>query len=193
MPEMGPEFARAIEAAVKDTAEVKNTAARAKNGGFTNDTGSADSALEQFDLVLNAFPLLGIRRSSLFLADDRPFLRKFGVELLEVLLAGGDLFLGIDGFDRTFGLAQRAVYALIRVDDHGIRTLVEAVDGTDLHTVHVFAFDAAFGDHERHDLPFSFPVGWKSYSATPAKCAGGARSGVGDANQTVDRLFNSVK
>src|SRR5258707_4337539 len=112
------------------------------------------SALQQFDLVLNAFPLFGIRRSSLFLADDRPFFRKFGVELLEVLLAGGYLFLGIDGFDRTLGLAQRAVDALIRVDDQEIRTLVEAVDGTDLHTVHVFAFDAAFGDHERHDLPF---------------------------------------
>jgi hypothetical protein len=31
---------------------------------------------------------------------------------------------------------------------------VKAVHRTDLHAIHVLALDAAFGDHECHDLPF---------------------------------------
>src|SRR5580704_4798773 len=118
----------------------------------------AGSALQQLDLVLHAFPLLGIRRRVLLLADDRPFLGKFGVELLEVFLARRDFFLGVDGLDRALGLTQRAIDALVRINDQKIRTLVKTVDGTYLDTVHVLALDAAFGDHERHDLPFSYAV-----------------------------------
>src|ERR1700677_3764050 len=147
------------------------------------------SALQELDLVLNAFPLLGIRRCILLLADDRPFLGEFGVELLEVFLTRRDFFLGIDGLDRALGLAQRAIDALIGIDDQKVRALVETIDRTNLDTVHVFALDAAFGDHERHDLPFSCSVNYESYSATAAKSAGGVACPI----HRVDRLFNSVK
>ena len=83
------------------------------------------------------------------------FLASSAFSCLKFSWPGGNLLLGVDRLDRAFGLAQRAVDALVRVDHEKIRTLVEAVHGTYLHAVHVFALDAAFGDHERHDLPFS--------------------------------------
>src|ERR1700721_1773471 len=158
--------------------------AREKNGDFTANSGLIDywdvyfswlpinclptpptpqsngpfqtSALQQLDLVLHAFPLLGIRRCILLLADDGPFLGEFGVELLEVFLTRRDFFLGVDGLDRALGVAPGAIDARVAIDDQKVRALVETVDRTDLDTVHVFALSAAFRDHERHDLPFSY-------------------------------------
>src|ERR1700734_3879494 len=96
--------------------------ARVKNGDFTANSGLIDywmctfrgspsigissrpstdsngrfqtSALQQLDLVLHSFPLLGIRRCILLLADDGPFLFEFGVEPPEVFLTPLDFFLG---------------------------------------------------------------------------------------------------
>ena len=82
------------------------------------------------------------------------------LKLLEIFLSIGNFFLGLDRLDGTFRFAQGAVDALIRINDQKIRALMEAIDGTDLDAVHVFALDAGFGDHERHDLPFSYSVGW---------------------------------
>src|SRR5579863_4502691 len=111
-------------------------------------------ALQQFELFRHAFPLLGIRRRLFFLADDGPFLGEFGVQLEEALLAVRDLFLGENGLHRALRLAQGAVDALVRIDHEKVRAFVKAVHRTDLHAIHVLALDAAFGDHECHDLPF---------------------------------------
>ena len=128
-------------------------AGKARASGGT-PLGAAAQRSRSLSLVLDAFPLLGVRRRLLLLADDRPFLGQIRIELLEVLLAGGNLFLGKDRFDRTLGLAQRAVDALVGIDHEKVRTLVKAVHRADFHAVHVLALDAAFGDDERHDLPF---------------------------------------
>ena len=90
------------------------------------------------------------RRCCLFLGDHRPLLRELGVQLLELLLAGGQLLLGEDRLHRALGLAQRAVDALLRVDGEKVRTFVKAVDGADLDAIHVLALDAVFGDDEGH-------------------------------------------
>src|ERR1700728_3199439 len=111
--------------------------------------------LQQFELFRHAFPLLGIGRGRLFLADHRPFLGQLRVQLEKALLAVRDLFFRKNGFHGAFRLAQRAVDTLIGIDHQKIRAFVEAVDGTYLHAIHIFALDAAFGDHECHDLPFS--------------------------------------
>ncbi len=94
----------------------------------SHGSGRSISALQQLELVLDAFPLLGIRRRIFLLADHRPFLGQLGVQLQEALLAVRDFFLGENGLHGTLRLAQRAVDAFIRIDHQKIRTFVEAVD-----------------------------------------------------------------
>ena len=66
---------------------------------------------------------------------------------------------------RTFRFAHSAIDALVRVDDEHVLAFVEAIDGTDLDAVHVFAFDACFNDDVGHA---GVPVG----SVAHAYCAG---------------------
>ena len=54
------------------------------------------------------------------------------------------------GFHRALGLAQRAVDALIRIDDEEVGAGVKAIDRAHLDTVHVFALDAIFRDDKSH-------------------------------------------
>jgi hypothetical protein len=58
----------------------------------------------------------------------------------------------LDCVDRAFRLANTAIDAFIRVDDEHVLALVEAVDGTYLHAVHVLTFDTAFIDDVGHHL-----------------------------------------
>src|SRR6185312_13524173 len=56
-------------------------------------------------------------------------------------------------FDRVHGafwLANAAVDALVRVNNQEVFALVEAVDGADLDTVHIFATHACVGDDVGH-------------------------------------------
>ena len=56
----------------------------------------------------------------------------------------------LDRFDRTFRLAHSAVDTLVGVDDEHILAFIEAVDGTDLDAICVFALDALFIDDVGH-------------------------------------------
>src|SRR6202030_4414780 len=94
----------------------------------------------------------------LLFADYRPLFRELGIQFRELLLTGGNLLLGENGFDGALGFAQRAVDALIRIDHEEIGPLMETIHGADFHAVHVLAFDTAFGDHERHELPFYWTI-----------------------------------
>jgi hypothetical protein len=58
----------------------------------------------------------------------------------------------------TVGFAQPAIDALDRADDKHVFAFVEAVHGTDFYAVHVFAFDAIFGDQIGHYF-LSFSMG----------------------------------
>src|SRR5690606_12627101 len=58
-----------------------------------------------------------------------------------------------NGFRRALRNADSTIYALLGVDDQHAVPFVEAVDRADLHTVHVFTFDAIFGHHIGHELP----------------------------------------
>src|SRR5207342_748941 len=70
-----------------------------------------------------------------------------------------DVVLGIDGLGGAFGLAQRAVDALVGVDDEEVGTFVEAVDRADFDAVGVLAADAVLDDDEGHG---EGPCGWRS-------------------------------
>ena len=70
----------------------------------------------------------------------------------ELLLTCGHVVFGKDRLDRAFGLAQRAIDALLGVDHEQIRPFVEAVDRADLDAVGVLTLDAAFEYDKGHLL-----------------------------------------
>ena len=76
--------------------------------------------------------------------DVRPDLSILGIDLEPFFEAG--LGVRLDRIDRAFRFANTAIDAFIRVNDEHVLTLIKAVDRTDLNTVHVLTFDAAFID-----------------------------------------------
>ena len=77
-----------------------------------------------------------------------PLLRIFGVALKPVFQAG--FSVRFDSFGGAFGFAHAAGYALVRVDDEKVLSLIKTVDRTNFHTVSVFAFHAIVGDDISH-------------------------------------------
>src|SRR3569623_1655425 len=108
------------------------------------------SALKIVDIVLFAFPLVGIGRWMFFLGDHRPFLGEFGIERDVFHLVFRHVVFSEDRLGRALGLAQGAVDALVRVDDQKIRTFMKAVHRTHFHTIGVFAFAAIVDTLDRH-------------------------------------------
>src|SRR5688572_7831190 len=117
-------------------------------------------ALEQLGFVLDLFPVVGVGRSVLRLRDDGPALRELGIELQELFLAGRHVVLRADRLDGALGLAQRAIDALLGIDDEHVRSFVEAVDGAHLDAIGVLALDTGFRDDEGHAIaPQGAPSG----------------------------------
>jgi hypothetical protein len=98
------------------------------------------------------FPGIGVWQRGFALGDAGPAeFGELGVQGRHMLLAFRHIFFGKDGVGWTLGNAHRAVDALIGVDGQKIRTFAKTVDGTNIHTVGVFALDTGFGDNVRHD------------------------------------------
>jgi hypothetical protein len=74
------------------------------------------------------------------------------LSLMKASWSLGHVFLGQDGVHRAFGDADRAVDALVGVDDEEVRAFAEAVDGADIDAVGVLAADARFEDDVGHGL-----------------------------------------
>src|SRR5215470_8857919 len=106
-------------------------------------------------LVGLALPLLGVFRRLALDRDVGPLLGVLGVERQPFLQPR--LGVGLDGVDRTFGLADAAIDALVGMDDEHVLAFVEAVDRTHFHAVHVLAADAIVVDDVGHW--YSFPRG----------------------------------
>lgn len=85
--------------------------------------------------VSGRFPLDG---------DVRPFLGIFGIDPQPFFQSG--FGIGLDGFGRTLRFADTTINALIGVDHQHIVALIKAVHGADFNAIHVFAFDAVFGN-----------------------------------------------
>src|SRR5262249_60222656 len=80
--------------------------------------------------------------------DVGPGLGVFSVERQPLFQAG--LGIGLDGVDRAFRLAHAAIDALVRMNDEHVLALVEAVDRTDFHAIHVLAANATLVDDVGH-------------------------------------------
>jgi hypothetical protein len=50
----------------------------------------------------------------------------------------------------AFRFAQRAINTFVWINDQKIRAFMEAVDRAYVYTIGKFAFDAVFGNYERH-------------------------------------------
>jgi hypothetical protein len=81
--------------------------------------------------------------------------------------------IGLNSFDRAFGLADAAIDAFVRVDDQHILALVETVHGADFNAVHVFAFDAIVVDDigHLHTLNVTLAALLLSHGSRPRKKA----------------------
>lgn len=108
------------------------------------------STLEQPALVFNLSPLIGIREMGFHAGDGGPVLGEIRVDLDEIPLIIGHIFLSVDCIDRTLGDADCAIDALVRINDQEIRALAKAIYRTDIDTVGVTAFDTGFGDNVSH-------------------------------------------
>ncbi|CDQ09253.1 protein of unknown function [Acidithiobacillus ferrivorans] len=82
--------------------------------------------------------------------DGRPDLGEAGVDFLKFFLTFGQVIIAENGTGRAFWLAERAVYALIRVNDQKIRPFAETVHWADIYTVCVFALNTRFSHHVCH-------------------------------------------
>jgi hypothetical protein len=72
---------------------------------------------------------------------DRPVPGQLGVDLDKLALILGHVFLGVDGVDRTFRYAYRAVDTFVGIYDQEVRTLFETVYRTHIYAVGIAAFD----------------------------------------------------
>jgi hypothetical protein len=68
-------------------------------------------------------------------------------------LRRGNIVLGKYGLRWTFSNAERAIDALIRVDNEKIGALVKAIDRTNINAISVFAFDTGLGNDISHEKP----------------------------------------
>ena len=100
-----------------------------------------------------ALPLLRVSRGSLFDRDIRPSFRIICIKLQPLLRARFGIRLYC--LNRAFRLAHAAVDTFVRMNDEHVLTLVETIDGADLHAVHKFALDATLVD-DVGQLIFSF-------------------------------------
>ena len=91
-----------------------------------------------------ALPLLGVSRGSPFDRNIRPSFCIVCVKLQPLFRARFGIRL--DCLDRAFWLAHAAIDAFVRMDDEHVLTLVETIDGADLHAVHQFTLDATLVD-----------------------------------------------
>src|SRR5690606_21341314 len=100
------------------------------------------------ELFGNTVPLLGVGGRIPLFGDIGPNRGVPGVTLQPRLEP--PLGIGRDRLGRAFRLADAAGDGLVGVDDEHVLALVEAIDGTDLDAVEVFALNAVVGDDIGH-------------------------------------------
>src|SRR5690606_20747899 len=111
------------------------------------------SAFQVLELARHVLPLLRVGQRLLLARDRRPLARELGVQLDVRLHPRRYVFFCDDRLHRAFGDADRAVDALVGVDDEHVRTLAEAVDRAYVHTIGVTAADTGFEDDVGHGVP----------------------------------------
>ena len=116
--------------------------------------GVASGVFNQLaELAGLAVPLISVGQRFLATRDGFPAIgaRQFGVDGDEFELLGRQVLFGINGVGRTFGDANRAIYAFLGIDHQKVRAFSEAVYGADINAVGVLALDAVLGNDMGHD------------------------------------------
>jgi hypothetical protein len=108
------------------------------------------SPIEIWQLVRFAIPFLGIGRGIDYLGNDGPAFGQLRIDLEEMLLIVGNVVVGEDGLGGTLRDAQRAIDALIRIDDQKVRAFVEAIHRTNFDAIGVFTLDAVISHDVGH-------------------------------------------
>jgi hypothetical protein len=108
------------------------------------------STLQMLQLIRHAIPLFSIFWRFFFLGDIWPDLSQFSIQLQEDLLIFWQLIFGENGIHRAFWLAQRAIDALIGVNNQKIGAFVKTIDWTYFYAICVFTFNAIFADNKCH-------------------------------------------
>src|SRR3546814_11015148 len=65
----------------------------------------------------------------------------------------GDFMVADDGVDRTFGNTDRAIYALIGMNDQKIGAFHKAIHRTNADAIRVLALNAGLGNYKCHGFP----------------------------------------
>ena len=99
--------------------------------------------------VRDILPFIGISGIGLFARNIGPGYGIFSVKFQPAF--SRRLAIWNDCLDWAFRLTYSAVDAFIGVNNQHVLTLVETVNGADLHTIHIFAADARFCDNIGHD------------------------------------------
>src|SRR6185437_17017656 len=89
---------------------------------------AAVPTVEQRQLVGNAVPQVGAFQRGNPAGDHRPMLRQLGVDREVFFLPLRYIHFREDREYRTFGDAQRAIDALLGIDDQEVRAFVETID-----------------------------------------------------------------
>ena len=106
-----------------------------------------------FEFVRNGFELFRVCRRFAFNRDVRPFARELFIQAQPFLESR--LRVRLDRINRAFRLAHAAIDAFVRMNDEHVLAFVEAIDRTNLHTVHELTFDAALVNDVGHDDGFA--------------------------------------
>jgi hypothetical protein len=107
------------------------------------------SAEKLIVFVRNILPFIGVRGIGLFARNIWPGYGIFSVKFQPEF--SWRLAIWNDCLDWAFRFTYSAIDAFIGVNNQHVLTLVETVDGADLHTIHIFAADARFCDNISHD------------------------------------------
>merc|ERR1711879_905274 len=105
---------------------------------------------QQFNLVRLSIPFFCVSRRFFHFGNVWPHFGQFGVQLDKLLLIRRNFIFRIDRFYRTFWLTQSTVNTFIWMNDQKIRPFVKTVNGADLNTICVFAFNAVFSNNKSH-------------------------------------------
>jgi hypothetical protein len=110
--------------------------------------------LKHRELPLAIFPNLGIRQWTLSLRDGFPSREpvKLHIDSGHVPLVIGQIIFRIDRVDRTFRYANRAIDAFVRINGQKIGPFYKAIHWANIHTVGVFALDAALCHNMGHGV-----------------------------------------
>jgi len=101
-------------------------------------------------LILHRSPLIGIGGVGLQTGNARPKLGELYIQGDKVPLIVWNILLRVDGIHGALGNTNRAVDALIGVDDEKIWALSEAVNRAHIDAVGVAALDARFCNNVGH-------------------------------------------